>query len=89
MINVVQRIRNLNRLSGLKTQIGKKINKTDIYSRGNVKTQSRNPENPIAIMGLSSFNKLPQWSFEDIYNLDAPLRTTVSIFVRLNRNLVS
>ncbi|XP_005794671.2 alpha-N-acetylgalactosaminide alpha-2,6-sialyltransferase 1-like [Xiphophorus maculatus] len=76
LINVVQRIRNLNRLSGLKTQIGKKINKTDIYSRGNVKTQSRNPENPIAIMGLSSFNKLPQWSFEDIYNLDAPLRTT-------------
>ncbi|XP_054899132.1 alpha-N-acetylgalactosaminide alpha-2,6-sialyltransferase 1-like [Poeciliopsis prolifica] len=69
LIDVVQRIRNPSRLFGLPTQTGRKINKTSIYSRGNVKN-----ENLIPIMDLSSFKKLPQWSFEDIYNLDAPPR---------------
>ncbi|KAK5614539.1 hypothetical protein CRENBAI_020696 [Crenichthys baileyi] len=31
-------------------------------------------EYPIPIIHKSSFKKLPQWSFEDIYNLDAPPR---------------
>uniref|UniRef100_A0A3B3YE73 alpha-N-acetylgalactosaminide alpha-2,6-sialyltransferase n=1 Tax=Poecilia mexicana TaxID=48701 RepID=A0A3B3YE73_9TELE len=31
---------------------------------------------PIPIIKKSSFNKLPLWSFEDIYNLDAPPRPT-------------
>ncbi|KAM4526756.1 alpha-N-acetylgalactosaminide alpha-2,6-sialyltransferase 1-like [Fundulus diaphanus] len=31
-------------------------------------------EHPIPIIRKSSFNKLPQWNFDDIYNLDAPPR---------------
>ncbi|XP_043958899.1 alpha-N-acetylgalactosaminide alpha-2,6-sialyltransferase 1-like [Gambusia affinis] len=69
-INVVQRIRNLSRLSG------RKMNNTNICSLGNVKTQSRTPETPGPIINLNSFKKLPQWSFEDVYNLDAPPRPT-------------
>ncbi|XP_008435223.1 alpha-N-acetylgalactosaminide alpha-2,6-sialyltransferase 1-like isoform X2 [Poecilia reticulata] len=75
-INVVQMIRKLSLLSGLPTEIERKTNKTNIYSLGNVKTQSRAPESPVPIMDLSSFKKLPQWSFEDIYNLDAPITPT-------------
>uniref|UniRef100_A0A3B3V3W9 alpha-N-acetylgalactosaminide alpha-2,6-sialyltransferase n=1 Tax=Poecilia latipinna TaxID=48699 RepID=A0A3B3V3W9_9TELE len=66
----------LSLLSGLPTKIERKTNKSNIYSLGNVKTQSRGPESPVPIMNLSSFKKLPQWSFEDIYNLDAPLIPT-------------
>ncbi|XP_014858575.1 PREDICTED: alpha-N-acetylgalactosaminide alpha-2,6-sialyltransferase 1-like [Poecilia mexicana] len=77
LIHVVQRIRKLSLSSGLPTKIERKTNKSNIYSLGNVKTQSRGPENPVPIMNLSSFKKLPQWSFEDIYNLDAPLTPTI------------
>lgn len=36
-------------------------------------------EYPIPIIYKRYFKKLPQWTFEDIYNLDAPPRSTVSL----------
>lgn len=36
-------------------------------------------EAPIPMILKTFFKKLPQWSFEDIYNLDAPPRPMVSI----------
>lgn len=35
-------------------------------------------ETPIPVIYLKSFDKLPQWDFEDIYNQDVPPRPTVS-----------
>lgn len=40
------------------------------------------PETPIPVLYLNSFNKLPKWDFEDIYNRDAPPRPTVSALRR-------
>ncbi|XP_047233470.1 alpha-N-acetylgalactosaminide alpha-2,6-sialyltransferase 1-like isoform X2 [Girardinichthys multiradiatus] len=50
------------------------MEKTNNYSY--VETQRAASEAPIPIIKQSSFNKIPQWSFEDIYNLDAPPRPT-------------
>ncbi|XP_017294079.1 alpha-N-acetylgalactosaminide alpha-2,6-sialyltransferase 1-like isoform X2 [Kryptolebias marmoratus] len=33
-------------------------------------------ETPIPVLSLKSFDKLPQWDFEDIYNQDSPPRLT-------------
>ncbi|MEQ2226010.1 hypothetical protein ILYODFUR_023290, partial [Ilyodon furcidens] len=60
-------------LLGLATQTGK-MDKTNNYSY--VETQRAASEAPIPIIKQSSFNKFPQWSFEDIYNLDAPPKPT-------------
>lgn len=34
-------------------------------------------ETPMPVLSRKSFNKLPQWDFEDVYNQDAPPRPTV------------
>lgn len=66
-----QRKGNLSRLPCWLSQIGK-------VDKSNIKTPRRTFETPIPIIKKSSFNKLPWWSFEDMYNLDAPPRPTVS-----------
>lgn len=64
-----QRKRNLSGLPCWLSQFGK-------VDKSNIKTPRRTSETPIPIIKKSSFNKLPWWSFEDIYNLDAPSRPT-------------
>lgn len=36
-------------------------------------------ETPMPVLYKKSFNKLPRWDFEDVYNQDAPPRHTVSM----------
>ncbi|KAM4526361.1 alpha-N-acetylgalactosaminide alpha-2,6-sialyltransferase 1-like [Fundulus diaphanus] len=52
---------------------------TNYYSVRNTKTQRTTSETPIPMMNASSFDKLPQWSFEDIYNLDTLPRSTTCV----------
>lgn len=42
-------------------------------------------ETPIPMLFQKKFKKLPQWSFEDIYNLDAPPRPMVSKLSKKNK----
>lgn len=37
-------------------------------------------ETAMPVLSEKSFEKLPQWDFDDVYNLDAPPRHTVSMF---------
>ncbi|XP_038128557.1 alpha-N-acetylgalactosaminide alpha-2,6-sialyltransferase 1-like [Cyprinodon tularosa] len=51
-----------------------KLSPTADTSQRNVSVTSTPSETPIPILLKKRFKKLPQWSFEDIYNLDAPPR---------------
>lgn len=60
--------------------------KIDSFERSSVSALKRDhratpphAETPIPVISRKSFTKLPQWDFEDYYNLDAPPRLTVSM----------
>ncbi len=44
-----------------------------------MKSPTQAAETPMAVLSIKSFNKLPQWDFEDVYNQDAPPRHSVSM----------
>ncbi|XP_028264321.1 alpha-N-acetylgalactosaminide alpha-2,6-sialyltransferase 1-like [Parambassis ranga] len=40
-------------------------------------TETTRPETPMPVLLMNSFQKLPQWDFEDVYNQDTPPRPTM------------